>query len=787
MRLCALIVGALLAWISPSHAYVSPNAQTYFATTPSGGGCGTGGVCVTFQAGQSFITWPDAGQCASGSTSCPVSATYRYSAYMSTAQPNSSTCASGTLIASSIANNSAQLQGGNPATGGNGYSQGTRQNSTLPQAVLSFGGTALPIYSGLQVHTATGTQTVYFCVIANPFPSGTAVYIGRTASVTEVPATPAATPIKYADSFSRGQSYGKITCGTSCGGTTMPLIYQAHASSGTGGDPPGGTVYGDFWEWFLTLNDGWQDGRAAVLSVWQDNNQHWQGEPSALLVAPRDTLWYPNYSETTNTGIETSHLGVGLNPTTPNLAAIAQGCTTAPNCNGLYLITMSGYQKFLNFAINHYGANPNNLHWTGTSMGGWGGANTGMRMTSPQFAGVWVTYPLFRFDHKGSSAWPGVTWPSGQPFTATTGSAPSTLGITASAIKVYAPGATAGGQTWGGNGNYADSPNFYQASPGTDLPFLAWSGTKNDGYSFWPDYVLAVNAMEAANRGYAFAWSFGDHGSDNGAGDIIDGIIDCDQGSNAQAAYCYSKNTFQLNKPYLAISNSSINDNPGTGNPQSNGLYDGAYAGLMNAGFSWSITTDTSTNFNFTVSNSWMGQTPTADPTTTLQTAITATGGATVNVASTAGFTPVTTGAGGSNVLSNPYILVSGTEVMCASSFTTTTITFGAGLCNIGSANGRAQAGTTAHTHAIGDTVEQILKLPTGPGGGPYTSMHANITPRRIQNFLPASGHTVTCSVTPNGGSPSNFTATVQATRLWTLTAIPIQSSGSTSANCTHS
>jgi hypothetical protein len=753
-------LGALACLLAaPAEAWLSRNGQASVG--------GTSPVQTTFQNGQTFVTWPDVVQCASGSTSCPGNANYRYSMYRSTSPLSSSNCTSGTLVASSIANNSAQLIGGNPNdNGGDGesYTQANRQNSTLPQVVLSYQGTPLSIYSGLQVYTATATQSAYYCIMANPFPSGTAVYVGAAGPVSESAATPAATPIKWADSLSRGQTYGKITCSTSCGSQTV--IFRAHASNSSGGAPPGFGEYGDYWEWYLTPQDGWQDGRDAVLTVAQDNAQDFPAETSVLWLAPRDTVWYPNYNSTSG-GIETAHYGLGLDKN---------------GTNALYLTTMSGYQKFLNFVVSHYGANANNLHWVGTSMGAWGGANTGVRMTNPQFAGVWVTFPLWRFDHKSSTDWAGLTWPGGsnaQPFSATLGSAPSTLGSSASAVNVYPPNASA--QPWGGNGNYADTPNFIASSPGTDLPFVMWDADEFDGYSNWPDQITAVNAFESANRGYAFGWSFGAHGEDDQDGRIAV-FLDCDQ--SGATAYCYHKNSFQLNLAYLAFSGSSINDNPGTGTVQANGLFDGSYKGLMNAGFSWNISADTTTSFNFTVSNSWMGLTPTADPTTTLTQAIPASGGGTFNVANGSVFQSVS----GSAAVAQPYFLISGTEVVCLSATAAGSITITeSGFCSGGGSGGRGQFGTTAQTHNIGDTVEQILLVPTGPLGGPYSSMTASITPRRRQGFLPTSGKTVSCTVTPNGGSPQTMTATVQSDGLFTFTSFPINSSGSTTATCTHS
>ena len=167
---------------------------------------------------------------------------------------------SATLIASHVFNNSGQLFGGDPSiSGGNAFTQANRQDAGLPMSILAFGGSALPAYSGLQIYTPTGTQSAYYAVVGNPQPSGSDSYIGSFGPVAETAGT--VVPIKYADSLSRGVNYGKITAPTG-----IPVIFNAHPSGSSGG-APGRCINGDYWEWFLPPQDGYQDGRATVQAA----------------------------------------------------------------------------------------------------------------------------------------------------------------------------------------------------------------------------------------------------------------------------------------------------------------------------------------------------------------------------------------------------------------------------------------------------------------------------------------------------------------------------------------
>ncbi len=666
-------------------------------------------VCATFQNGQTFITWPDEATGSAGNN-------WRYSVYRSTSPIASSNYRSATLIASHVFNNSGQLFGGNPDTGGAEFNQTNRQDPTQPMAVLNYGGTPLAYGTGLQVYTALATQSAYYAVVANPQPSGSDEYIGSVGPVSESVAT--IQPIKYADSLTRSSCSVPGFKITSPKG--LPIVFTAHASNASGGPPPGYPECGDYWEWFMTPAEGYQDGRATTMSVKQDGLNFLT---TSLKITPRDTWW----STDGTSGFETFHQGPGM---TPN--------PLVGRANRMYLSTANGYAKMLDFAIAHYGGDINQIHWTGYSMGAWGGANTGMRIV-PAIDALWLESPVWRMDHR--SVWTQLTG----PFAAT-------LPRNASAVQLP------DGQQWGGAGGYVDMPTFIAASPGSDLPMISWAISQNDPYGLWPDSLAALSAMKSAKRGFVFAWAEGQHDTDGGYA-----AVDCDHGSKAYGG-CYQKSWFRKNLSYPTFTNNSIDDNPGTGATNAKGMYNGDFSGCINCGFHWSIATNSPTTWAAAIGNSWMTRAASAAPTTTTTGPIAGSGNGTVGLTSATGFY--------TNDGANPYFLIDSEAIEGTISGTTLTII------------ARARLGTTAASHLTGATIRQFIANPSGPNGGPVSSMTVDVTPRRLQNFSPAIGATVNCTVTPNGGSPSVISPVVDSNGLFTIVGFPINASGDTSVSC---
>ena len=215
---------------------------------------------------------------------------------------------------------------------------------------------------------------------------GADTYIGSAGPIAESVATPK--PVLYSHTTS---GYGAIIAASG-----KQLNLYLHQSSSGGGCPSYCGV-GDYWQWWLTPTEGWQDGRATTLNVLQDNSAHYIGTASSIEVTTRDTVWNPLGSA----GMETQHQGQGL---TPNpLVGVA---------NRWYPTTINALTKMLAHVVSYYGVDSNQVHCTGVSMGAWGCANVTPRITSPRFSTAWLGIPVWRPDHQSSGYWPGQNWAS---------------------------------------------------------------------------------------------------------------------------------------------------------------------------------------------------------------------------------------------------------------------------------------------------------------------------------------------------------------------------------------
>ncbi len=707
-------------------------------------------VCAKFQNGQAFVTWPDSsapGVIVTGA----AGANRRYRMYRSTSPIDAGNYASATLIASYILNNSGQSVGGNYLSSSdidNPFQQPYRQNPAKPMSRLSDLGTPIPVWTGLQVYTAVTSGDAYYAIVSTTTVDASPVFIGSVGPVSEVVATPRA--IKMADSNSRGQTYGKITLPTA----GLPVVFKGHQSGAGSTCIATQCQYGDWWQMNLTPSEGWQDGRQVTFDVLQDNAQHNPSFLHNLEFLHRDTIWASDGL----IGMEQYHIGLGL---TPNpLSGVA---------NRYYLTGCRQIAKELDFIFSHYGADRNNLHWKGVSMGAWGGASCGIRglalVGGQRPAALWIAFPVWRHDLRDNGNWAGKTWSTNQPFRATLDLPPNTLGAVASNVLMY------DGSVWGGTNGYADIPSFIQSDPGNDLPFTAWAIGKYDLYPYgFGDSISAVQAFQAARRGHAFSWASLNHEGNN-----MYEVVDCDGAVSGvgDPNSCYKRNLFALNVPYIAFSNSSIDDDPGTDTPTANGLLNGEYAGCINCGFKWIISSDTAATLNFSVDNTWMDQPATPYPATTLTGSMLASGAGTVNVASTAAWRPIS---------SDYYALVGNDaspatqELVKLTSMTATSVTWGSA--------GRGFFGTTAQAHASGVTIRQITMAASGPSGGPYTNMTVDVTPRRLQGFTKAVGATVNCIVQEVGGSPFDMSATMENGNIFTLVGVPINVLGATTLAC---
>lgn len=687
-------------------------------------------VCAGFQNGQTFVTWDDLATGATGNN-------WRYKVYRSTSPITSANYNSAELRGTYILNNSAHLIGGDPNdTGAEGFKETYRANGNHPRVTLSDLGPQLPAFSGLFAHTVDAPGSGYYAVVAFPTSGGSDTYIGSVGPIAE--SVGDQRPYKQYDS-SRS-STGRITSPAG-----KPLNIITHGSSSTQGCVTQYCQYGDWWAWFLPGWAHWQEGLQRTLTVGQFTSKSF---PSGMLtVRPRDTV---NNSIGTG-GLEGFHSGLGYTP----LPYVGPP-------NRRYLGTVKSYERMFSWVIDHYGADPNQVHWSGTSMGAMAGASSGFRMTSPRISALWINFPVWQMYLRQAGSWPGAVWQPSHPFAASlapSSTSASTLGTDPNAVLLP------DGTRWGGAGGYADMLAYIDNNPGQDFPVVNYMANKSDvsilvsPLSF-QQQLWALEKFQQYHMGHSLLWNMGSHQFSG----VIDGLANCD-GGDPDMDICVPKSKYRLDLAYLAFSNSSIDDDPGDGSLDVFGFHNGDPAGGINIGFRWDIVSDTSGGFQATVSNNWMSRAPTPIPTTTITAPIAATGGAgSVTVADGSVFT-VTGG--------NIYFPVGGKEILTVSSVVGNTVNYSA----------RGGLETSPVAHSAGETIQQYRGRPTGPSGGPYTTMTVDITPRRVQNFKRANGATVNCTITPFGESPVTQTPTV-ANSLWTLTAVKINEPGSTDIAC---
>lgn len=136
----------------------------------------------------------------------------------------------------------------------------------------------------------------------------------------------------------------------------------------------------------------------------------------------------------------------------------------------------------------------------------------------------------------------------------------------------------------------------YASEHATDLPFFGWCCGRRDGFATWQEQVDMVKALTKAHHGFAFAWNNGDHSS----------------GSQpmGQIMKYYPPEKFARNRSYPAFGNSSLDQQPGSGDPK-----DGDLEGGINLGFRWDEVVDETDKWSVRLSNDLAKQDMTVDVT----------------------------------------------------------------------------------------------------------------------------------------------------------------------------
>ncbi len=487
-------------------------------------------IKAVHRSGQTFVTWKDVAAGEAG-------AKYRYSLYRGTEPITTGNWERAELCYRGVLNNSAKLYGA-------AFTQKDRLDPGKPYVQLDPDGSPLPPWSGLAVHTARRTGAAYYAVLATDEMYNVVGKIipGRNATIDAVTERPSPIqPLKLYDSRERTGPYVASTCIT--GKRGLPLHLTLHGSQSNGG---GAGEYGDYYLFFGTPEMGFRDGLAGVFSVQELHAK----EGNRLLLRVRDAVEHPSGKR----AMETYWFGYYCTP---------QGADhSEPR---VYPFTAEQLLWITDWVVEHYGVDRERVTVGGSSSGGVGSWNFGLRHPE-RFAAV---YPIIGRVRRV----PAI---------------PLEGKLERDNAALMADGKTT-------YYDYLDGPKFV-TEHAADLSFVGWSCGRNDGYATWQENIDMVKAMTAEHHGFAFSWNNGGHGEGGRAMTLINKY--------------YPVEKFAHNLSYPAFGNSSIDQKMGNGDP-----LDGDLVGGINLGFSWDQVVDEPDRWSVSLTNDLAQQEMTVDVT----------------------------------------------------------------------------------------------------------------------------------------------------------------------------
>ncbi len=474
------------------------------------------GIRAEHRHGQTFVTWKDAAEGQAG-------ARFRYTLYRSSRPITEDTLAQARVAATGILHNSAKLFGSD-------FSPRDRLDPGKPTAILEEGGTPLPLWSGVAVHTTREEGAAYYAVAATDEKLArlSGVVPGESATVTAVDERVAPIqPIKLRSQ--RRASSGAAAAGGEPPG--LPLVLRLHASEGEGG---GANPNGDYYLYFATTEMGWRDGLPGVFSVLTRKGQ----AGTWLELFTRDAIHHP----TGRRAMETVWFGY-----------LSVPAGARPSEARAYPFTERRLLWLLEWVAARYQIDRNRVYLTGQSMGGWGSMTFGLRQPD-LFAAIHAVLPRMR-----QRALPAIVPRPRPPQRALMDD---------------------------GRTDYLermDMVRFVEQHPG-DLPFLAWTIGRRDGFATWKEQVDMARALAAGRHGFVFAWNAKGHSE--GEEPMV--LVRRD----------FPRQRFSRAESYPAFSRSSIDNDPGRGDP-----VEGDPEGGINLGFAWTMVADDASRWAVRVSN----------------------------------------------------------------------------------------------------------------------------------------------------------------------------------------
>lgn len=452
-------------------------------------------------------------------------AAYRYALYRSDRPITEAALASATLVEWGIVYNSAKQYGTD-------FAPKDRLDPTKPTVIIRDGGKPLPVWSGMAVYTAQAAQDAFYAVVATDTRGNrlSRIVPGQNATAQPVEEKPAPLePIKLHDAIDGAATQMK---GSSIDKSLTVFLHPSNDAGRPANEE------GDYYLFFGNRDMGYRDGIPGVFSV---EPAVWR-PAKGLELYMRDAILKPDGSG----AFETYWFGYYATP------------QWAPGMLRAYPFTEARLLWAIDWTVRRYHIDRNRIYAAGQSMGGWGSASFAYR--HPEiFAAIYPMMPKMRErllpSLKDNAA--GLIQERDE-------------------ASVPMPDGT----------NYftrMDMVRFVMSYKG-ELPFIAWSIGRHDGFAAWPDQVDMVKAMEATHRGFAFAWNDGGH--------------DLGPKPMEMLAQTYPPEKFSQDRSYPAFSHSSIDSDPGTGD-----LATGDKEGGINLGFAWNISNDSPSEWQVGISN----------------------------------------------------------------------------------------------------------------------------------------------------------------------------------------
>ena len=420
---------------------------------------------------------------------------------------------------------------------GYAFSEKSRLDPAKPMVVLEDGGQPLPMWSGVTAVTVQSDGTSYYAVVATDKAGAVLTKVVPGKSATTEPVAEKVAPLKP---IKVRESPTPLS-----GVRRLPLYLDLHSSnSGRTEDKiaAGESFYVasragdcDYYLYFARPEWGYRDGLQGVFAVLERRG--------TLVLVSRDCIERP-LGNPLNFTMETFWFGYYCVPQwSPEKEPRA------------YPFTERRMLWVIDWTVKKYDADPDRIYAGGGSMGAWGLSTFAFR--HPEiFAAIYPDRPRTR--QKGL---PSLT-----------------------TRKVYCtdgPVLMDDGKT-----DYflrMDMVKF-ASEHHEDLPFMGWNCGRADGFASWQEEVDMVKAMAAAHHGFAFSWNNGNHGEGAASRGLVNKY--------------YGPGTFARNRSYPAFSNSSIDNNMGSGDAK-----EGDLVGGINLGFAWKNVVDEAGKWSAAISN----------------------------------------------------------------------------------------------------------------------------------------------------------------------------------------